>query len=469
MDDRMPQNNKPTNPRRRKRSKFQIFKETYLPLIIAGVALLLIIIFIIGSITRAVQKSAVAKQSAIDASIAAEEKLEQLTTEAQTISAEATKLVASLDYDGAIALIESFSGSIHDFPQLEQLYQQYVGARAQLIAWDDPTQIPNLSVQLLIADPNRAFNNSEYGTSFLNNFITTDEFSRMLQQLYENGYVLISMSDISDEQQAKTIFLPSGKKPLMLTQTQVNYYTYMTDGDGDKLPDKNGAGFASKLIVDPNGNLTCEMITAEGETVTGAYDLVPILEAFIATHPDFSYKGARAILAVTGYDGLFGYRTSAAAQKRFGDEIYQKEVQGATEVIQALRDTGYTIACGTYENAGYGSYSATKIQKDLAQWTKEVTPILGEVDTLVYARNSDIANATTDYAGDKFAVLQEFGFTSYLGFASNGSPWFITKDNYARQGRILVTGSNLNSRPAWFTGLFDPSFVLDPLRETYKS
>ena len=58
------------NPRRKKRTKMQIFKETYLPVIIAGLALILIIVFIIGSITRAVQKNKLEKQAELDAAAA---------------------------------------------------------------------------------------------------------------------------------------------------------------------------------------------------------------------------------------------------------------------------------------------------------------------------------------------------------------------------------------------------------------
>ena len=39
-------NNQPINPRRRKRSKWEIFKEAYLPMIIVAVAAILIIVFI---------------------------------------------------------------------------------------------------------------------------------------------------------------------------------------------------------------------------------------------------------------------------------------------------------------------------------------------------------------------------------------------------------------------------------------
>ena len=44
------------NPRRRKPTKAQIFKERMLPLIILGITALVILIILVGSITRAVQR-----------------------------------------------------------------------------------------------------------------------------------------------------------------------------------------------------------------------------------------------------------------------------------------------------------------------------------------------------------------------------------------------------------------------------
>jgi len=469
MDDRTNPGEKPRIPRRRKRSKLQIFKETQLPLLIAGVACLLILIFIIGSITRAVQRSNAREEAQRQAAIAAAEEQKRLDTEAASICETATKLAASFDYDGAIAAIEGFSGDIEKVPQLLRLYEQYQLARQELVTWDDPSLIYNLSVQMLIADPERAFKHEEYGESFRKNYITVTEFTGILQQLYENGYILVNMSKITDGTKSRPLALPPDKKPLMLTQTQVNYYTYMTDGDGDKLPDKDGAGFASKLILDANGNLTCQLVTDGGVVETGAYDLVPILEAFIATHPDFSYQGARATLSITGYDGIFGYRINSSAKGWLGEEAYEKEVTEATKILQALRKAGYTIACGTYDNIAYGSANFSKVEADLNRWETEIAPIVGVVDTLVYAKNSDIANATTAYEGTKFQLLHNSGFTYYLGFATNGKPWFISGIDHARQGRLLITGSNLTARASWYTDLFDAASVLDPARETFTS
>lgn len=466
MDEQRNNESRPVNPRRRKRSQMQIFKEVYLPVVIAFVALLLILIFIIGSIVRAVQQNKYEAQvnSAMAESVAREQ--ERLENEVNDLLQRASTAAQSFNYDEAISILDSFTGDAAKFETLSKKRAEYAAAKDTMVLWNDPAQVLNLSFQILIADPSRAFTNESYGTSYNRNFITTEEFSKILQQLYENGYVLIRMSDITDGTQGKDLYLPNGKKPLILTQTNVNYNTYMLDSDGDKLPDEGGAGFASKLVIDANGNLASELVNADGQTVTGAYDLVPILESFIETHPDFSYRGARAILAVTGYDGLFGYRTNPEADDFFGTAYHTEQVESATRITAALRESGYEIACYTYENIEYGIYTTEEVQADLNRWSTEVSPILGDVDILVYARNSDIAENTTGYSGDKYELLKSQGFTHYLGFCTDGTPWFTATADYVRQGRILVSGANMAYHSDWFIGIFDPHSVLDTTRGT---
>ncbi len=471
MEEQRNDSNRPTNPRRRKRTKLQIFKESYLPVIIVGIALILILVFIIGSITRAVQKNKAEKEASIAASSSLAEEQERLEQEANELIATAEAMAAGFDYEGAISVLYSFSGNMSDYPDLNDKLIAYETAFSNTVAWDDPNQIPNLSFQLLIADPARGFTNESYGYSINKNFITTEEFSKTLQQLYDNGYILVDLDDfitteISQDGQpvfkSKTLRLPNGKKPIMLTQTNVNYNYYLIDSNGEKIPDADGGGFASKLLWDGQ-KFTCEMVDSAGQTITGDFDLVPILEAFVAKHPDFSYKGAKATLALTGYNGLFGYRTHADAANIFGDDAYRLAVQEAATVVNALRNSGYTLACYTYENIPYGQSSLTEIQADMTDWVNEVVPILGQVDILTYAQLTDI---TTDqaYSGEKYQALQNLGFRYYLGFCEDGKPWASITPQYVRQGRILVTGANLAHHENWFTNLFDPSSILDSSR-----
>ncbi|MBQ9837900.1 MAG: hypothetical protein IJO56_00170 [Oscillospiraceae bacterium] len=463
---------RPVNPRRRRKSKFQIFKEAYLPFILIVLALVLVIVFIVTAVNRA--KTRRAEEAAASSAAAASSEAEQqrLDDLAAKTLAEAKSLAASYYYDEAIDKLNSFEGSIYDYDALLQARQSYEDLKDNLVLWNDPSKVPNLSFHLLMVDAKKAFANKQYGESFEWNFITTDEFRGILEQLYENGYVLVMMDDIvkvtasSDgtyTYSAKDLYLPEGKKPLMITQTQVNYFTYMIDGSGDGMPDADGSGFASKLVV-KNGVLTNEMVDDTNQTVNGEYDLVPILNSFIKAHPDFSYQGAKAVLAVCAYDGLFGYRTDPETLTKHGAAFYENEVADAKALIQALRDDGYSIACYTYSNTVYGSMSASRIEADLKKWADEVTPILGECDILVYSKNSDISDKNTPYSGDKYDVLKKAGFKYFYGFCENyGSPW-IELGSYVRQGRIMVTGNNLLDNPGMFEDFFEASEIRDKLR-----
>lgn len=470
MDKRHSEGSRPVNPRRRKPSKAQIFKQAYLPFIIAAIALVLIVVFVVGSISRVVQKNNIEKEASIAASIAAAEEKALLDRQAQALLTEAESMAAQMDYEGAIALLSSFSADLSSYPAITEKISEYQAIWDSLDVWSDPSQVVSLSFNSLITDPERAFSDSTYASAYNKNYVTVDEFSAILQQLYDNGYMLVSLRDLftvetdengSSTYTSNTLYLPVGKKPLLLTQTNVNYNIYMVDGDGDKLPDKDGAGFASRLMLDADGKITCEMVDSTGQTVTGAYDLVPILDAFVEEHPDFSYNGAKAVLALTGYNGLFGYRTYSGAENYFGMQAYNDAVADAAAVAAALRENGYEFACYTYDNVAYGSYSATMIQADLNNWIAEALPILGNVDIMVYAQQSDIADAGSLYSGDKYEVLKSSGFRYYLGFCSGGSSWAAVEDDYIRIGRILVNGSNMAYHADWFNGIFNSTQVLD--------
>ena len=459
----------PPRRRRRKRSKWQNFKEAYLPVIIAALALILIVSFIVGSINRGkkpggTDSTGESTQPSLNAS-------ELLQKEADTLMADAEKLAAQYDYEGAMQLLNSYSGGINTSQALMDKYAEYHDAYEAMIPWDNISDIPNLSFRLLIADLSRALADEDYGDSFNNNYVTTGEFEKILQELYDNGYMLVSLYDLATKTvdangsvtiTQNTIRLPEGKQPIVLTQVGVNYFTYIVDGDGDGLADKDGSGFASRLVLDANGELTNEMVDAMGNVVTGSFDLVTILNDFIAEHPDFSYRGARATLAVTGYDGLFGYRTDPETKDKISQEYYSQQVSEVKGVIDKLREDGYDIACYSYDFADYGSMSAAEIQADLDSWTAEVKPLLGEVDILVYPYD-DIGNSNL-YNGSKYDILADYGFCYFVSKDSSTASWGQITENYARMMRREVGGSLMANSPDWFDDLFDAGKVLDSAR-----
>lgn len=465
---------RPANPRRRKKTKAEIIKENYLPTIIIGITVVLCTIFIITAIIRADAARKI-REAEVAESIAAQEELKRhQDLLAASLLSKAETYAKGFDYQAAIDTINSFTGDITAYPNLLDKMAEYENLKSKLVLWNDPAQVVNLSFQVLIADSTRAYKDRTYASAYNKNFVTTTEFSKILEELYANNYILVSLDDVYESEtnanggvtyRPKDLYLPSGKKPLIITQTQVNYYYYMTDSNGDKIPDAKGAGFASKLVVDENGKLTNTYIDASGNQQVGAYDMVPILESFVESHPDFSYRGAKAVLAITGFDGIFGYRTYEGAADTFGQDAYDAEVSDAKKLVDALRKAGYEIACYTYANIGYGSSSANQIKADLKKWNNEVAPIVGDVRTFVFAQNSDIGSRNTPYSGQAFSDLRLNDFSIFLGFANtDGSTWSYEGEQYVRMGRIMVSGSNMAHNRTWFDGIFDPAKVLDTNR-----
>lgn len=443
----------PPNPRRKVRSKKQIFQETYLPFLIL-VAALIILVTIVAALMDGLGPSDDPTDD-IDQSV-------QLQQEADALLKQATERALHYDYAGALEILHSFRGELEQFPALEDAILYYTATMHSMVTWT-ADQVPNLSFHVLLEDLDAALADPTYGEKGKNlynrNFITTREFSAILEQLYENGYVLVQLSDFyvyeDGRYQEQQLRLPIGKKPLILTETHCNYYSYMVDLDRDGQPDSNGAGFASKLCWQ-NGFYN-EMVRSDGSTTTGAFDLVPILENFIKLHPDFSYQGARAILAFSGYDGVFGYRITA---ENLDEEALVAERREAATLARKLREAGYVIACYTYNNTDYSIRSAAEIEKDIGLWQELIAPVVGETDILVFAQDADIG---TSYANNtKFDVLYDHGYRFFLG----STPFLSQEihDNYVRHSRLMVTASALAHNSQWFSDVFSSDGLLDQRR-----
>lgn len=463
----------------RKRSKLQIFKEAYLPLIIVVVTLVLTVIFIVGGIRRGTSADnptestppSQSTQPSESSSSTTEDPNWELQLKAEELMAQAALLLDDYDYAGALAILDTFPGDRTLFPQLNAVYNEYQEALDSMVAWQG-SQVMNLSFHLLIADPERAFNDDVYGRQYRNNFITTTEFSAILQQLYDNNYILVSLSDlyelVQDESSgrniyvAKTLLLAPGKTPILLTETNANYYTYMTDSNGDGKPDAGADGFAYKLCYD-GSKFFNEYVMSDGTVTTGAYDMVPLLEEFIEKHPDFSYRDARAIIAFSGYDGVLGYRINST---KLTPAQQEEEKQALVALVEALRNTGYEIASYTFGNKNYADLNEEDICNDLQKWEDNITSVIGNVDILVLPKEGNIAgNDETLDANHKFNIMKNFGFSFFLGTGTTA--WDQVDEFYVRHDRLMVTGEYLRKYPDRFTILFDAEAVLDPYRANF--
>ena len=380
---------------------------------------------------------------------------------------------AMYDYDKAIATVKSFGSGWSTRSDLTQAVQKYEELKSQTVRWADTTTIPHIFFHILVADNSRAFD-GDYTEAGYNQYMTTiPEFKAILEELYARDYVLIRIHDIaklvtneSGQQvyEQGDIYLPPGKKPIVISQDDVNFYEYMIDSDGDHLPDADGDGFASKLLVDAHGDITCEYVTAEGEVVYGDYDLVPILERFVEEHPDFSYHGAKAIVALTGYEGVYGYRTDKDGKARLTPEEFQKEINGAKAVNQWLKDNGWEIASHSYGHPSYGSLTWEELAHDVSRWEEEVQPVVGDTDIFIYPYGSDIAGVE-NYSGAKYDTMYAAGYRFFCNVDSS-EYWVHIRNNYVRQGRRNLDGYRMWYDPELLDDLFDATAVFDPDRPT---
>lgn len=454
-----------TRRRRRKPTRTQILKEVYLPPIILCAALLVVLSLAIGSATNAIKLKRIDDDNKKKDEQAAAQQADQAEIEFHNVLKEAENLVTQYDYKSAIEKLESYETDNAEYQQmLTEKKSEYVNTQNTLQEWKDPNAIANLSFHVLINDPQRAYANQELGGQYNRNFVEVTEFARILDQLYSGGYVLVDFDSFVASNTGldgnksffmDPILLPAGKKPIMLTETMVNYFEYMVDGDKDGVADAKGDGFASKLVLTQSGDIKAEYVDASGQTRTGDYDFVPVLENFIKEHPDFSYRGARAILAVTGTQGVFGYRTNTSYISSKSQEFYEQEVAEAKVLVDALREKGYTIACYTYNNENYRNFSVAQIKSDIQAWNSQITPILGDVDVMVFARSSDI----DDYSGNKFNVLYDAGFRFFVG--NSTTPSADVNNTFVRQSRLMVTGNGLGWQKSVFATYFDCDAVVD--------
>lgn len=351
----------------------------------------------------------------------------------ESVLSKSNRLASGYDYDQAIQTIKSIE-NYDEFEGLITAINKYKNKKKKLVKWEDNSKIPHIFFHTLIVDTSKAFDGDQRQDGYNQVMTTLDEFKKIIEQMYDRGYVLVSIYDIArmEKQEDGTekmvqgeIWLPKGKKPFVLSQDDVSYYTYM-----------EGDGFADCLVVGENGKVTNEMTQEDGTVVRGSYDVAPVLEDFIAEHPDFSYRGARGILAITGYNGVLGYRTCPSDEATTDIETAKQE---AKKVADALKEQGWKFASHSWGHRGMNSQEISMFKKHVDQWEEEVASILGETDILIYPFGEDISD-WREYSGERYRYLKEHGFNYFCNVDGSAPYWLQFNDAYLRQGRINLDG-----------------------------
>ncbi len=328
----------------------------------------------------------------------------------------------------------------------------YANITQNLTQYNGP--IYHLFTHCLIANTQTAFaKDNPMRVHYDTDCLTTFEFKNILNELYKNDYILVKSNSVFDQSATpatkKKLFLPEGKKPVILSFDDVNY---------DQK--KSGKGMVDKIALDNDDNL----ITYTNASPEPSYnnEFITILESFISSHPDFSFNNARGIICLTGYDGILGYRTNRDSPNR------DAEIKLVKPVIAKLKKLGWEFASHSYGHYHMKKISLEKFQDDIAKWKNEVEPLVGKTSIYVYPYGEWEITDENGNISPKHLSLEKAGFRLFCGVGIK--PYFSHIKNKASKkilfmDRCPLDGYTLKNNYVALSHLFDVKKVYDNSRD----
>jgi len=300
----------------------------------------------------------------------------------------------------------------------------------------------------LLPEPKYTLHRGTQPAEFNKWMVTAREFRKIVPQLYANDWVLVDLASLfrtvrtprGKVLRRAPLMLPKGKKPLVISIDDLNYPQYMVDNH-----------LNSKLVLDDAGEIAAQRTRPDGTTVVSRKsEIVPILDRFVARHPDFAIDGAKGTIALTGFEGILGYRTSGDGKRA------RREQRQVAPIVQRLKATGWTFGSHTYAHPDLGRVSYQQVVNDTDRWERYVQPLIGRnARVLVYPYGSPATGASLAY-------LRKAGFRIFCTIGP--SAYTQVHDGYAVQARVHVDGVSLLGQQRMLKRFFDPVSVLDPQR-----
>ena len=277
--------------------------------------------------------------------------------------------------------------------------------------------------------------------------INVQEFKNLLEELYKNGYSLIDINETYYEDSdgkmklAESVQVPKGRKPLIFSVDDVVYDVK-----------KRGNGMVDFLTVNKDNQIVSGTYQKDGSVVySDDNEFVPILEKFIEKHPDFSSQGARMTLCMTGFTGVFGYRTDADYE---GDR--DAEIVKAKKVTKRLKELGYSFASHSYGHYDVTKHTVQSLKKDLQRFQDEVIPIIGETKIFVYPYGKLVKPEE-----EKYELLRDYGYRVFCSVSN-----FFYRRDYEEghsiyMTRVSIDGYSLRNYKTVLAPVVDVDKVID--------
>ena len=304
----------------------------------------------------------------------------------------------------------------------------------------------------LILDSQNGFDIRKNNNRKLYNlFITTDEFKKCLEKLYENDYMLVDIFDVYKEVykegkfkiQRQDLKIPKGKKPFILFVDDLSYNGYMLNST------------SSKLVLDESDFKIKSLNVEDGkEVLSDDKEIIPILNKFIEEHEDFSLNNAKGGISLTGSEGVFGYNTGKYARRNEKNvetlRRLSKDIFDAKKVADKLKEDGWKFACHTYDHINFKNVTMDYIKNDIENWFKYVSNIVGTTNIFVYPYDNSI-----NEGDERFKYLNSNGFNIFCSSDKGINRDSFTLKDHVNIHRDLICYETIKSNKKNFYKIFE--------------
>jgi hypothetical protein len=253
-----------------------------------------------------------------------------------------------------------------------------------------------------------------------------------------------------------TLYIPEGKKPLILSFDDTNYYPYMLEN-----------GFTYKLIIGDDGKVWSYGLDPDGnEVISRDLDAITILDKFVEEHPDFSPFGAKGSLSLTGYCGILGYRTQTEVEDQSAEHEAnrQKEREAVKPIIAELKRTGWTFGSHTWGHINLSKKSLETVQADTEKWFDEVGSLVGDTNILYYPHGARPDGDDVQQTGPIFEYLQSQGFRVFASVGISSYSKIKTDICAVICDRLHPDGTTLRGTDkvlGWYSQFYDARDIID--------
>ncbi len=355
-------------------------------------------------------------------------------------------------FSDGLALLSEYKDFYRNDEVINSLYLKFSEGNtdSRLVEYSGP--IEHLFTNNLLAWPELSLSShNEHHTLNDRDYITPNEFRKILESLYRNNYILVNISEIYHTTDAgveqKVLFLPPHKKPVILSFENICF------------PSTNPAnGMTERMIINRDSRIASySSRMSMNKRIRTDNEFVPILDTFVEEHPDFSFDNARGMICLSGENGILGYQT------QHSNPLHEHEAKKAAKVVKKLKENGWYFACNGYYHQSLSDVTYEQVLQDAAKWKEEVASIVGSTDMYVYPlgekevyvqdRLSRKHQALVDAGYKMFCGI---GIAPYLGNLTSG-----TTTHTLIQDRKPLDGISLRNFETEYSHLFSCYEVYD--------